>query len=102
MFAKQVWPSSHSAFVPLGQGLALSQLPTRVSHDEPQKNFDSVSSTVVSGAVVPELSFSDASEVVGLPPVGLSSAIGSLDLQGVPLKHSCFSGQSVCRDNSYN
>ena len=80
--------------MPLGHGLAVSQLSTIVSQDEPQKNLDSVSSTAVSGAVVAELSFPDASEDIGFPPAGLSSAIGSLDLQGVPLKHSCFSGQS--------
>ena len=76
VFAKQVWPPSHSAFVPLGQGLALSQLSTSPSQLSEQKNFDSVSSIAVSGAIVLELSVSDTSEDVGLPPSGVSSAIG--------------------------
>lgn len=80
--------------MPLGHGLAFSQLSASFSQVTPQKNLVSVSSTAPSGTVVLELPFTDSSEDKGLDSVGFSSAISSSDLHGVPLKHSCFSGQS--------
>jgi hypothetical protein len=111
--AKQDMPPSHSALVPLGQGLAVSQFSTSSPQEAPQKNLDVTSSTAVSAAVLSRLSFSlapmrgvqtvgvgEESESESLPPVGFASGDGSSsgdcssDLQGVPLKHCFFPGQS--------
>lgn len=113
VLAKQDIPPSHSALVPLGQGLAVSQFSTSSPQDAPQKNFDVTSLTAVSEAALSRLSFvlppmrgvqtvgvGEESESESLPPVGFASGDwslsddSSLDLQGVPLKHCFFPGQS--------
>ena len=108
VLAKQLCPPSHSAFVPLGQGLALSQSSTSSPHDAPQKNLEVTSSNAVSDASsllsLPPMRgvqiVGEGEASPGLPPVGLlpaedcSCPVGSLGLQGVPLKHCCLFGQS--------
>lgn len=101
VLAKQDWSPSHSALVPLGQGLALSHFATSSLQDLPQKNLD-----VTSSFLFPSLTATRGVQIVGagepswpgksFPANACCSGDGSsFCLQGVPLKHCCLFGQSV-------
>jgi hypothetical protein len=99
VLAKQESPSPHSAFDPLGHGLASAQLSTNAAQLDPQKYFDATSSTLSVTALLLGFSPINGVQIVGdgdFPGDVPLLIDGLLPLQGVPLKHDIdFFGHSL-------